>query len=241
VIYVLAADAGKFRKAIALLYLFSCGVAIRSLYSRWRSERDSLENWRVLVVALCAALPIAVTFLISFKVQIFFPRYLLICLPALVLLAAYGLSSMRQSWLRVGTLALIALLSVATLKWYYSQPKDDWRSLTTYLSAHAQPGDAVVGCPPGAEWPVQYYRSAAVAGAHPELTYLTPDELIADVRSGRTTGTSPPVRVWVVAWEDSPDSRRVPPAIAPEYRRVDDRHFAGTVNLSLYERRDSGS
>ncbi len=241
VIYVLAADAGKFRKAIALLYLVCCGVALRSLYSRWQSERDSFENWRVLVVALCAALPIAITFLISFKISIFFPRYLLICLPALVLLAAYGLASMRLPWLRVGICALIALLSVATLKWYYSQPKDDWRSLTTYLSAHAQPGDVVVGATPGTEWPVQYYRSAAVSSPEPKLTYLTPDELIADVQSKRSVGTSSPARVWIVTWIDSPDSRGVPQAIAPKYRRVDDRHFAGTVNLSLYERRDTGS
>lgn len=241
VIYVLTADAGKFRKAIALLYLLCCGVALRSLYSRWRSERDSFENWRVLVVALCAALPIAITFLVSFKVPIFFPRYLLICLPALVLLAAYGLAAMRLPWLRVGICALITLLSVATLKWYYAQPKDDWRSLTTYLSAHAQPGDVVVGCTPGAEWPVQYYRSTAVSSAGPELTYLTPDELIVDVRSSRSAGTSSPARVWIVTWVDSPDSRGVPQAIAPKYRRVDDRHFAGTVNLSLYERRDAGS
>ena len=38
VIYILTADAGKFRKAIALLYLLCCGVALRSLYLRWRSE-----------------------------------------------------------------------------------------------------------------------------------------------------------------------------------------------------------
>lgn len=237
VIYVLTADAGKFRKAIALLYLLCCGVAIRSMYSRWRSERDSLENWRVLVVALCAALPIAITFLISFKVQIFFPRYLLTCLPALVLLAAYGLATMRRPWLRVGVCALIVLLSVATLKWYYSQPKDDWRSLTTYLSAHAQPGDVMVGCTPGAEWPVQYYRSKATSGTQPELTYLTSDELTADVRNGASAGTSPPARVWIVAWS-CPKSSTVPPAITAEYRRVDDQHFAGTVNLALYERRN---
>jgi uncharacterized membrane protein len=232
VFYVLTADAGRYRKAIALLYLFSCGIALRSLYSRWRRQDHSFENWRVLAVALCAALPIAITFLISFRVPVFFPRYLLICLPALVLLAAYGLTAVGTRWLSVGVCAVIALLSVSTLSWYYSLPKDDWRSLTAYISAHAQPGDVVVGCPPGAEWPVQYYRKAVLANAQPDLIYLTPDELIADVRNVGTT----PARVWVVAWQDSPDSRRVPPAIAPRYRCVDDRHFSGALNLSLYER-----
>ena len=237
VIYILTADAGKFRKAIALLYLLCCGVALRSLYLRWRSKGDSFENWRVLVVALCAALPIAITFFMSFKVSIFFPRYLLICLPALILLAAYGLATMRQPWLRVTVCALIALLSVTTLKWYYSQPKDDWRSLTAYLSTHARPGDVVVGCTVGTEWPVQYYRSKASFGTKPELTYLAPDELTTAVQNTHAAGTTPP-RLWLVTWS-CPDSSRVPSAIAPEYRRVDEQHFAGTVSLALYERRNS--
>ena len=121
---------------------------------------------------------------------------------------------------------------MGTLRWYYAQPKDDWRSLTAYLSAHALPGDAVVGCAPGTEWPVEYYQSTANPGSG--LTYVTPGELMANLR--KDFPAPAPARLWLIRWS-CPASSSIAEDIEPQYRRMDDRHFEGTVALSLYERR----
>ena len=109
VIYVLAADAGKFRKAIALLYLVCCGSPYDRCTLRWRSRRDSFENWRILVVALCAA-PCP-----SQSHSLFLSRYLFsshaICSFACLRSSCLPLMGWPQCdlpWLRVGICALIA-------------------------------------------------------------------------------------------------------------------------------------
>ncbi|HEY5175563.1 MAG TPA: glycosyltransferase family 39 protein [Terriglobales bacterium] len=234
-IYFLVADGGRFHKALALLYLLCFGVAVRRVFPLWRSKPGSSQDWGTVVMISCAVLPVIVTFVLSFWVPMFAARYLLICLPPLVLLAAQGLVELRPAWLGIGVCVIIIALSAGSLRWYYAHPKDDWRSLTAYLLQHAQSGDIVVGCPPGAEWPVQHYVSAGPSAATPELSYLAPALLLRDVQNHRSEGKPlPSTRFWMVDWGNSPDAKRIPLAVAPEYERVDEEHFPGTLTLALY-------
>ena len=156
-VYVLVADLGAYRRVLAILYLLLSLVGLSSLVLTARRREDAAERWRILVVAICAVLPVALVYAISFWTPIFFPRFLLACLPPFVLLAAQGLTELRPAWFRLVLGALVVALSLGALRSYYQRPKDNWRGLTAYLLQQAQPGDIVVALPPGAEEPIQYY------------------------------------------------------------------------------------
>jgi mannosyltransferase len=227
--YFLTADGGKFRKPLAAVYALGCAIAVGGLLLRWRRQKQA--DWPLTVGLACLLLPIAITFVISFWVPIFYPRYLLIGLPGLVLLAARGLVEITPSWIRAGVAVLIVALSAGCLHWYYSHPKDDWRSLTAYLLKHSKPGDAIVGCPPGAEWPVQYYAAVLSSQNSPRFLYVTPSVLLKDIHDREMNAA----RVWIVAWHDNEQLKTAEREIAPEYTRVDDQDFYGELSLMLYE------
>jgi uncharacterized membrane protein len=230
-LYFLVADAGRFHKAIALLYLLCAGTAVYNLLRRWRRQ-PTARDWGTIVMISCTVLPILITFVLSFWIPMFAPRYLLICLPSLVLLAAEGIAEFRSTCWQVAVCILLIALSSFSLRWYYAKPKDDWRSLTAYLLRNAEAGDTVVACPPGAEWPVQFYQEKTTSGSKPQLSYLAPAQLTSELHAG---GQPPPLsRFWIVDWGNSQVFKNLSQVIAPEYRSVDERHFPGLLTLDLY-------
>jgi len=236
-LYFLVADLGTFRKALGLIYLLCCGLAVYRALPNRGDAATSDDRWRILVLALCTVLPVAILFPVSFWSPLFLPRYFLICLPPLVLLAAAGLANVQPSSVRLAVCALIVALSAFSVRWYYVHPKDDWRGITVYLLENMRAGDLIVGCPPGAEWPVQYYADKFAKPPSRELAYLGPGPLIKDVADYRATGKPlPTTRFWMVDWGGSPDWKRLPSAVAPEYQRVEQKRFPNSLTVELYER-----
>ncbi len=228
-LYFLAADGGKYRKALTVIYVIGSLIAMRVLFSRRRTEGQSTERLGLAVALACTVLPIAITFVISFWVPIFFPRDLLICLPPLVLLAARGLVELRPVWLRAAAFVRLLGVTAECLMWYYPHPKDDWRSLTGYLLRHSEPGDIIIGCPPGAGWPVQYYVGA-MNSYRPRYSYSTATALLQEIHQG-----SPhPARFWLVSWGDNPDEEAIRKRVAGNYARMDEQHYYGFLTLALY-------
>jgi hypothetical protein len=93
----------------------------------------------------------------------FVTRYLLLCLPAFVLLVTSGLSQMRPRWLPAVALAAVFVLSLRGVADYYrtgfDPPEQDWRGAVHYLLSQAQPGDAVIFYHPLARLAYEYYRT----------------------------------------------------------------------------------
>jgi hypothetical protein len=88
--------------------------------------------------------PVLLALLISLKRPVLIPRFFLICLPGVVLLAGHGVRLLRPAWLSIGSLALLGILLLTSVKTYYTRPKDDWRAATRWVAAQAQSGDAVL-------------------------------------------------------------------------------------------------
>src|SRR5262249_2603873 len=92
---------------------------------------------------------------------VFFPRFLIIALPALVLLAAAGLELVKPRWLEVLVLLLLLALSsqglvglqreIADLKW------ENWRAATKYVLDNSESGDGVVFNPSYIRIPFEEY------------------------------------------------------------------------------------
>ena len=104
-LYFLTADKGRFHKVLAFLYLLCCGVAVRHWLLARRDDPDSMQSWSTVVMLCCLVIPAGLPFLLSFRMPMFAMHYLLICLPALVLLAAEGLAEVPIRCLRGGGLA----------------------------------------------------------------------------------------------------------------------------------------
>ena len=49
-------------------------------------------------------------------------RYLIVCLPAALLLIAYGLTEIRYPWIRYALVMLMLLSALAPLRSYYAEP-----------------------------------------------------------------------------------------------------------------------
>jgi hypothetical protein len=233
--YFLAADGGRFHKALAILYLLCFAAAVRGVFLPWRSKPVLPENWGTVVILHCAVLPAVITFFLSFWTPMFELRYLLICLPPLVLLVAQGLVELRPAWVRVGVGALIVGLSAGSVRWYYAQPNDGWRPMTAYLLQHAQASDAIVICPPVAEWPVQYYSEKSASANVQRLTFVSPDMLLQDVQTRQSEGKNlPNGSFWMVDWDNSPDATKIQREVANGYKRLDQRQFSGKLTLTHY-------
>jgi len=130
--------------ADAVILVITAGVVVSALAGRERLR----ANWPGPVVALCLPwliLPPAILLAGSLITPLYLFRYVLLCMPAVALLAGAGLSAL--GWV-AGTAALvvIALLGVpAQLKARGPAGHgDNVRQADRIVAAHARPGDAVL-------------------------------------------------------------------------------------------------
>lgn len=130
----------------ALLSWVRSGVISSRSQTAWR--RALLLNW--------LALPVLLTLFACLKKPILETRYLLFCVSASVIVAAWGLfeiPSRGRSWVAIVTL----ILSFAGVIYVYRKPKDNWRGASNYVLSHAQTGDVVTVVPPDSRWTFDYY------------------------------------------------------------------------------------
>jgi mannosyltransferase len=143
--------AGSSRFVLAVLIAACLFAVARAVFVR--------DRWRETFLAAWLLLPILISFAVSFVQPMFISRYLSVSLPALVLLAARGLTK-----LPVPPLAVIAIVAVAWASgvqvsvWYGTQGQEDWRSATRFVIASTRPADTVVVSPQAYLTPFEYYE-----------------------------------------------------------------------------------
>ncbi|MBI4459003.1 MAG: glycosyltransferase family 39 protein [Acidobacteria bacterium] len=149
---------------------------------RWHSAPFGNFPVRLLVLWLVFPLVFFLSFSFLYK-PLFSYRYLGFSVPAIVLLAAYGLVSVQRifqnSWMTPAALCILVGLSVAG-SWIYfrdlNQQGNDWRSATRYLLNRFQDGDALFFYIPAGYRPFDYYanREAAWNGRRKPLPVIFP-------------------------------------------------------------------
>ncbi len=151
----------------SLLLLFSyffLGIialipAIRTL----AKYKRSIESWHYFFVLTWLFVPIILSFSYSFYKPILWPRYLIICLPPLILTAGVGLSNLQDRSRRIFVASLIIMLILSgsgLINWYTGYDKEggeDWRQATRYVLSRVQTGDTIFFEPPYASLPFDYY------------------------------------------------------------------------------------
>jgi len=140
------------------------------------APRDPAQTWNLRLLALWLAAPIAIILALSIARPLFVPRYFFLCLPALCLLAAYGLVRLKRPFLIAPALLLFLSLSLRGDLSYYQNDfdikRDDWRAATEYLRVNASAHDAILFHVAMARMPYEYYKSLdRDVSTFPEVAY----------------------------------------------------------------------
>src|SRR5205823_5876979 len=119
------------------------GLLVLAGISALRKAQSKLD-WRHTLVWSWFLVPAVGIVMISWIAPPFAPRYLLLCLPACVVLLAVGLE--RLPWPRATNLAAIVLvlLYFSSSLSYYRKPKEDWRGAAALVASKMQTKDRIM-------------------------------------------------------------------------------------------------
>ncbi len=117
------------------------------------------EPWRPALVLAWLTIPVALALVESLVGQpIFLPRNLIMCVPAVALLLAWGITRARvpsiAAWAAVA--ALVALRALALAPSYGVSP-EGWRAATAYVVTRTAPSDCIVFYPADGRNAFQFY------------------------------------------------------------------------------------
>ena len=193
--------------AAGLLGLLAVGRALRSA--------GRSEAWRHGLLLSWLVVPVVGSFLFSVAVTpVFVPRYLIVSLPALVIVAALGLTQLPSRLLVTASAIMVATSLMAVAQWYRSDGYQDWRGATAYVASRLGGNDVVVVAPSYMRYPLGYYSERLDL---PSELILFSDADVATVR-GRDG-------VWVM--RAGTRRTRLRCAVEHDYVEVGGRRFTG--------------
>jgi mannosyltransferase len=154
--------AGGGNWVLAVICAAACIAAVMPLRKLFGRDQR-WETWRSQFLLVWLFFPVLLTVLLSFARPVFLGRYMIFCLPALLILVAAGLARLRPWWLLGIALAGILLLGLQGIFFVYDHDFDNERdasgAATDFILAHAEPGDAVVFHIAATRIPYEFFRS----------------------------------------------------------------------------------
>jgi len=245
-LYKFALDMAGGGSLLLLAYLALALAALAAGFTRLRSESATAGIWNYWCLLSWLILPIAVILAISLRWPAFEPRFLIGCVPPLVLLVADGVSRIRSQVLFSVTLMILLALSLSGLSSYYrgradAEHTDDWRDATRQILSEAEPGDAVL---------FSYSEERLAFDEYQRQLHLTgsgihefPEQTDLELLTLRPSRPSPELldkivagygRVWVVsAFQPNRASLQVEEELRAHFREHGDRSF-GFVHADLF-------
>jgi len=198
----LAAGGGKALGAMLLLLdLVLLALFLWALKGLWRDGDDDLRRWRYVLVASGFLAPLIIVLLISIVQPIFYHRFLIIGLPAWVLMTSAGAEQIRPRAWRTVAIAGVCGLSLVCVVTSYSRVQEDWRGVTRYLIAQARPDDRVLYYQREGYFAVENYRNWLPGGNAPRPPGVTVGPGSSDWEKQLDSAQ----RVWQVLYRAKPD------------------------------------
>jgi mannosyltransferase len=197
-------------------------------------SRDVSRARRISPLVAWWLTPTVLGLAISLGQSLLVPRYFIVALPPLLLLA--GLGSVRTAtWLSVrlrhprgapalsvALLTLVVVLTAPPLGSWYALRRDDFRGAADWVARTAEPGDRIIYNQPKGRYPFGIYLDQYAHGWPVAAT-------VDDVRT--STG-----RTWVVLYGLTDFQGRVFRATLPGYVVAESKVFSG-LRVQLLERR----
>ena len=238
--------AGNGGPPLLLAYFVVCCLAVWSAARGWDTDGIRFAPWRFGFVITWLLVPPAMALAVSVVQPVFQSRYLIVSLPALMLLAAVGVAAVRRSWLRGAIVVVLVMLAGRSLLQYYASSKEGWREATASVLARARGGDAIVFYAPYVVQPFGYYvlRGGDVDRApdavYPAVRWTESLEPARGADSIRRVlhGGERYSRVWLVLSHDAnphelQERGVVLQALARDYREVSEASFTG-IRIILF-------
>jgi mannosyltransferase len=203
----------------------------------WKTREDRAA---LATILLYLGVPILIlSFLAARNIKVFNPRYLMVCLPAYVLLLARGLSQVGRAWLRWMNLGLVLLLFLYSLANHYFDPrymKEDFRGAARYVSSQVEPRDVILTTNCRSAFDL-YYGGRAVVHDWCRLFGDDP-AVIARRLDDLTRGHD---RLWLVQvreWERDPHGS-TKGVFQSHFGLLEEKSFPG-IRVSLFDLRACG-
>jgi mannosyltransferase len=226
----------------ALAFVGSAGVDRSDRASERRPEKD---RWARRLLLLWLLLPPLVTLAASPIKPLFFATYMLMCVPALLLLAARGLVHLynlpARRWAGAAAFALVITLSGWGTHQYFinfAAESTDWRSAVNYILENQRLGDGVVIFSSHA----RCYRYYADRGESQHRVATAPDVLYPpDPRrpvshDEVTSDTAGHERVWLLLNDEQEKPTElaiVHSTLAERLRPQEERVFPGKIPITV--------
>jgi mannosyltransferase len=210
-----------------VLIVFACYGFARTVTDRQGWKAGFLAAWLVIPVVLDLAVskvghPLFVTY------------YLIVVLPAFLLLAAVGVAKLPKPAAVAIALGLLAVFSAAGIRAWYTHPSlEDYRDATRYLVQNERRGDGLI------EYPA---KTASFGIAYYETLDGTRGPTPVGFRLGRTPLAHPP-RIWLVMRDSevsAPKQHRVERSIEGAYRQLGPTADFRNLTVVLYRVRGAG-
>lgn len=248
--------------ALLAAYGALCAIAVFAAFRGTKHETLG-ERWHVNLVASWLVFPIASTVLISFLRPIFYDRFMAISAPALVLLAGKGMLDLDRVFPKLrfpfpASLVLVVGLSLWGAHRYDDTPDsqgDSWRSVTRYVMAGQQAGDAAFFYRASGSRPFTYYAHRDI---EEQVATLSPLVIFpSDVSNAQEFNVEPNKeqagraidghnRIWLIAQHyEGLAARRatlevIQTVLQQDFRLSQEQVFPGTsgkITVLLYVRR----
>jgi mannosyltransferase len=187
--------------ALAWALAGTCGAW--ASIARWRGGEE-----RAVLPLVWVATPLAV---VSVSTLLFKPlleaRFLIVLVPALVLLGATGILWLPRPARPVALVALLVLSGVGLERWYSWEPAEDWRAAAQIVAETAAPGTDVVIEPWSGVFALRYYEQDLDLPRHEVIRpgfYDPPaSDPLVEVQGRSAADTAARLDPLYVAWRDS--------------------------------------
>ena len=210
--------------SVALTWLLFAGVAAAI------PTRDRARIRRIAPLVAWCLTPIVLGLVISIWKSLLEPRYFIVALPALMLLAGAGfvriggwLGGRRARLPVAGAIVVLAIvLGVGPLQRMYGGDRGDWRGAAGWVAQAAEPGDRILYAPDKARYPLGIYLERSTVRPSVEATS-------ADLRAARG-------RTWLVLYGLQGTEYGSLFEQLPGYRVIASKLFRGNIRIQLVDR-----
>jgi hypothetical protein len=207
-------------------------------------RKSSMRNrLRYTFLWLWALLPVVLVAAVNLRWPVLQARYLIVCLPAFLLLVADGLTQIKSKVVFTAAFMAVVGLSIVGVFAYFrsrtdSNRGDNWRDASRYILSEAQPGDVVVFPYSAEEIAFREYQTRFPQPSRSLL--LIPQETNLELLSTAGQWTLPQAaaslhsRVWMIsALQPNSRSRDIEAALESRLREHTLRRF-GFVTVRLF-------
>jgi mannosyltransferase len=251
---------GVYGRTLLTLDVLAIGIAAFGAARVRRIVEHTGDAWGYSLLFSWLVAPVVVVVTVSLVKPIFVPRYLILCLPALLLLVSVGITRLRPAVLSWGLFVAISVCAIkGDIRYYqydFEMRRQDWRAVTSYVFDHAQPGDSIFFYHSGGEAPFAYYswiqNSSSLrpktlnehwlkTGNSQDPFDPKPEDLVAVPDTDLRAAPPAESRVWFVSmlldgtWREADTGTAVGKWLSNGRQQVDAQEFT-SLSVALFDR-----